>query len=159
MGFGDAFLLGYWAHLIADAEQQRFIDDEARIADAWARLLACPGLAERARGAKHTWAALKQIIPKEERTKDIELIEAEYLAAHPDSGYLTEILPLRSFPDYIDYLPKGAVARKIGVMGRLPKAEAGRYPFVAMSREEYGAYIDRAEALVRAALADEGVSL
>ena len=33
-----SFLLGYYAHLIADAEFQKYIRDEKRVAAAWARL-------------------------------------------------------------------------------------------------------------------------
>ena len=147
-----AFLLGYYAHLIEDAAFQRMIRNDARVAAAWRRVLACPALADRAQGMDAGWDNVKRLIPKSERMKDIDAIEAEYLAAHPDSGYLTEILPLKTFPDYIDYLPKGAIARKIGVMGYLPKAEEGAYPFVALSRGEYSAYLDDAEALVVDAL-------
>ena len=32
------------------------------------------------------------------------------------SGYITEILPLKEFPNYIDYLPDGAIVRKIPKM-------------------------------------------
>ena len=148
-----AFLLGYAAHLVADAEFQRFIrDDEARISAAWARVLSCPALAEKARGMEKSWASIKRLIPKDERMKDIYTIEADYLAAHPGSGYLTEILPLTSFPDYIDYLPKGAIVRKIGVMGYLPKAAESAYPFAALSREEYDSYLGWAAELAIAAI-------
>jgi len=153
-----AFLLGYWAHLIADVAFQRHILDEARVAASWTRVLSCPDLAERARGMEPGWKAVKRLIPKEERRKDVCTIEAEYLAAHPDSGYLTEILPLSSFPDYIDYLPKGAIVRKIGVMGYLPAAEESAYPFVAISRREYGSYLERTAALVAQALARRTIS-
>lgn len=57
--------------------------------------------------------------------KDIYAIEKEYLNLQPDSGYLTDILPLETFPDYIDYLPKGAIVRKIKVMGYMPQKEVG----------------------------------
>ena len=143
-----AFLLGYYAHLVSDVEFQRMLIDPARIDTAWRRALAIPALAEKARGLTPCWPAVKRLIPKEERMKDVYAIEAEYLAAHSDSGYLTDILPLRSFPDYIDYLPEGAIVRKIGVMGYLPKAEESAFPFVAVSREEYAAYIDAAAARV-----------
>ena len=139
-----SFLLGYFAHLISDVAFQRMLIDEARVAAAWRRALACPALAEKARGTEASWPALKRLIPKTERMKDIATIEAEYLAEHPDSGYISEILPLRSFPDYIDYLPENAIVRKIGVMGGFPKAEESAYPFVAISREEYDGYIDHA---------------
>lgn len=54
--------------------------------------------------------------PKKDRMREIYAMEAEYLCGHPNSGYLTEILPLKAFHDYIDYLPQGCVVRKIGVM-------------------------------------------
>ena len=86
-----------------------------------------------------TWDTIKMLIPYEERKIDIDTIEATYLEKHPDSGYLTEILPLKEFADYIDYLPQGAIVRKIGVMGKLPKA--GNARFLSISREEYEEYI------------------
>ena len=33
-----SFLLGYWSHLITDAEYQRFTRDEERVAAAWKRI-------------------------------------------------------------------------------------------------------------------------
>ena len=152
-----SFLLGYLAHLISDVAFQRMIVDEARVSAAWRRVLAQPALADQARGMAPGWPAVKQLIPREERMKDIYTIEAEYLAAHPDSGYLTEILPLRAFPDYIDYLPRGAIARKIGVIGYFPKIGVGAYPFVAISRAEYAAYLDRTAALVIEAVQAAGI--
>ena len=54
---------------------------------------------------------------------------------------MTEILPLKAFPDYIDYLPEGAIARKIGVIGYLPEINEGLGEWIAISREKYEAYI------------------
>ena len=90
------------------------------------------------------WDSIKKVINKNERMKDIYTIEAEYLNQHPDSGYLTEILGLQKFPDYIDYLPKGAIVRKINVMGYIPKKELGEFSFIAMTREEYSIFLDEA---------------
>ena len=90
------------------------------------------------------WDTVKKLIDKNERMKDIYTIEAEYLEGHPNSGYLTEIMGLEFFPDYIDYLPAGAIVRKISIMGYLPKKEVGIYPFVAMTREEYCTFIENA---------------
>ena len=87
--------------------------------------------------------------------KNIYIFEAKYLAAHPDSGYLTEIMSLRSFPDYLDDLPPGAIVRKIGVMGYLPKAERSAFPFVALSREEHGAYLDEVVAAAARRVGEE----
>jgi len=143
-----SFLLGYYAHLVTDAEFQRCIRDEQRVAAAWQRIKTVPSLRERAEELPETWDSVKKLIDKNERMKGIHTIEAEYLERHPQSGYFTEILGLQTFPDYLDYLPKGAVVRKIGVMWYLPKKETGEALFVAMSREEYSAFVARAVRLV-----------
>ena len=139
-----SFLLGYYAHLVTDAEFQRFTRDADRVTACWERIRAHPALSVQSEGLPETWDSVKRLISREDRMKDIYTIEAEYLQDHPDSGYLTEILNHRTFPDYIDYLPKGAIVRKVGVMGYLPEKECGAFPFVAMTREEYAAFLDRA---------------
>ena len=136
-----AFLLGYYAHLITDAAFQKMVRDEDRVKAAWKRIKEKENLREEAAGMEETWDNVKKLLPKRLWIGQIYSLEAEYLNAHPDSGYLTEILPLKAFPDYIDYLPKGAIARKIGVMGYLPKINEGLGEWIAISREEYEAYI------------------
>ena len=74
--------------------------------------------------------------------REIYEMEAEYLSDHPNSGYLTEILPLKSFLDYIDYLPKGSIVRKIGVMGYLPELDKSINKFITMSRDEYANFVE-----------------
>lgn len=98
------------------------------------------------------WDSVKKLIGKKERMKDIYTMEADYLANHPGAGYLTEILNLKSFPDYIDYLPEGAIVRKIAVMGYLPQRETGDYSWIGMSQKEYEYFVDRAIELVVRAL-------
>lgn len=145
-----SFLLGYYAHLIADAEFQRYIRDTERIASSWTRIIEHPILSEKAKDMNASWDSVKKLIPTSERMKDIYTIEAEYLDEHPNSGYLTEILTLKAFSDYIDYLPKGAIVRKIGVMGYIPKKELGTFPFIAMTREEYATFLKEAtEQIIR----------
>lgn len=149
-----SFLLGYYAHLVVDAEFQRCIRDPARVAASWTRIKRHPVLAGMTEGMEETWDSVKRVIRTPERMKDIYTMEAEYLEAHPDSGYLTVIMQLKEFPDYIDYLPKGAIVRKIGVMGYMPQKELGACPFVAMTREEYAQFLDAATEL-----AVQGISL
>lgn len=139
-----SFLFGYYAHLVADAEFQRYIRDVDRVASSWKRVKNHERLSEKAKDMPETWDSVKKLVGKNERMKDIYTIEAEYLEEHPCSGYLTEIMKLKSFPDYIDYLPKGAIIRKIEVMGYLPEKELGLYPFVAMTKEEYSIFLDNA---------------
>ena len=136
-----AFLLGYYAHLITDAAFQQMARDGERVKAVWKRIQEHEDLWERSAGMEETWDNAKKLIPKRVWIEQIHSLEAEYLNTHPDSGYLTEILPLKEFPDYIDYLPAGAIVRKIGVMGYHPKPNGNLGEWIAISREEYEAYI------------------
>ena len=144
----ESFLLGYYAHLITDAEFQRVIRDEDRVKASWERIKSCDELREKAIGLPETWDSVKMLINGRERMGDIYSIEREYLDTHPDSGYLTEIIGLETFPDYIDYLPKNAIPRKIRVMGYMPQKTVTTYPYIGMSKEEYMSFLDNATELV-----------
>ncbi len=111
-----SFLFGYYSHLAADAEFQRMIRDPERVSQVWKRIDNDSELSVRADGMARTWDSVKIIVPKKERFREIYSIEGEYLRKNTSSGYLTEILPLKEFPDYIDYLPHGAIVRKIPKM-------------------------------------------
>lgn len=143
-----SFLLGYYAHLLTDAEFQRCIRDEERIKAAWTRIKKHPELSQLAVGMEETWDSVKILINRKERAKDIFSIEREYLYQHPESGYLTDIVGLTEFPDYIDYLPAGAIVRKVKVMGMIPKKEVSQYPYIGMSVEEYQCFVENAAKLV-----------
>jgi hypothetical protein len=91
---------------------------------------------------------VKKLIPRGERYREIVALEAEYLEENPGSGFLTEILPLKTFPDYLDYLPEGAIVRKIGIMGRMPEKGNGSEKYIGFSREEYRLFVERAVTLV-----------
>lgn len=140
-----SFLFGYYAHLITDAELQRTIRDPQRVAAAWKRAKEYPEIASASEGMEETWDNFKKFFPsRKERSKDYFVIEREYLDSHPESGYFTEIKDLEEFPDYIDYLPKGAIGTKVKIMYYMPTLEEGQYPFVAFSRDEYMSFLDRA---------------
>lgn len=143
-----AFLMGYYAHLITDVAFQKMIRDEDRVKAVWKRIKGNENLREQSAGMEETWDNAKKLIPKRVWLGHIYSLEAEYLNAHPDSSYLTEILPLKDFPDYIDYLPKGAIVRKIGVMGYLPEINKGVGEWIALSREEYEAYIQETTQMI-----------
>lgn len=148
----ESFLLGYYAHLITDAEFQRFIRDEKRVKASWDRIKQHPELSKMATDMEETWDSVKVLIDRRERTKDIYSLEKDYLDAHPESGYLTEIIGLKEFPDYIDYLPKGAIVRKVKAMGYMPKKEVSKYSYIGMSAEEYNFFLDRATEMVTDAI-------
>lgn len=143
----ESFLLGYYAHLITDAEFQRYIRDEMRVKASWNRIKEHSELSKLAVGMEETWDSVKVLIKVNERMKDIYSLEREYLDAHPDSGYFTDILGLDEFPDYIDYLPKNAIVRKVKVMGYIPQKVISQYPYIAISEDEYDCFINKATKL------------
>jgi len=106
-------LIGYYVHLITDAAYQKMVRDEDRVKNIWRRIDADPELSQRAKGLPRDFDTVKKLIPKKERQWLIANIEEEYLEEHSNSGYLTEILPLTEFTDYIDYLPHGCIAHKV----------------------------------------------
>ena len=132
-----AFLLGYYTHLLTDASFQAMVRDEKRVEDVWRRIEEDDTLRIAGAGMERTWDNAKKLIPKKVWTGQIYSLVAEYLRANPNSGYITEILPLKEFPDYIDYLPKGAIVRKIGVMGYIPRMNHREEELIAISRAEY----------------------
>ena len=135
-----AFLLGYYSHLITDAAFQAMIRDEDRVSAVWMRIKADEELS--VTGMDETWDSVKRLIPKKDRMREIYAMEAEYLNNHQNSGYITEIMPLKTFPDYIDYLPKGCIVRKIGVMGYLPDLDNSINKFITMSKNEYANFVE-----------------
>lgn len=152
-----AFLLGYYCHLITDAAFQAMIRDDDRVQATWMRMKADEELSVAGAGMDETWDSVKKLIPKKDRMREIYAMEDEYLRNHPNSGYLTEILPLKSFPDYIDYLPKGSIVRKIGVMGYLPEPGKSINKFIAVSRDEYANFVEDTIQLVTDRFAEKNL--
>lgn len=138
------FLLGYYSHLLTDVAFQNTLRDEARVKAAWKRITASD-LAGKADGMPKDFDSLKKLIPADKRVRELEYLEALYLADHPGSGYLTEILPLKSFPDYLDFLPPGAITRKVRLM-TLPRPEPVRLIFI--SADEFEKFVSDTADLV-----------
>lgn len=145
-----AFLLGYYAHLITDAMYMQFLMEENRVKASWRRILADKEAKKRAEGLECTWKNIRTILPKEIRFAEIGAIERKYLDRHPDSGFMKYILTLTDFPDYIDYLPKGAIKRKIGVMGVIPESLKDGQRLIGVTEEELSAFCDQtADAVIQ----------
>lgn len=151
-----AFLLGYYSHLIVDAAFQLFIRDEERVKNIWKRIYENEEYCKQAQGYDETWDLVKRLIPKNIRLREIAAIEVEYLRDTPDSGYLTEILPLKEFPDYIDYLPEGCIVRKIGIMGGVP--ETGEMTdSIFITKEEILNFVKQTRVLVEDKFSEMGL--
>lgn len=136
-----SFYLGYYAHLIVDVMWTEFTLNEQRVQAMWRRISAVPELAEKAQDAPETYESIRQLFAKPLRSADVIALENEYLYTHPQTAYLTVLQTVRSFPDYLDYLPKGAILRKIGVMGSVPERYTGTIKEIFFTREEMEQYI------------------
>lgn len=168
--FGEeySFLLGYYVHLIADAVFQEMIRDKERVAAVWKRIKADEELMEKLRKMvggdfkiadpnansqslqmEENWDMVKRLIPREERMREMHSLEAEYLNEHPNSGYFTDIMPLKEFPDYIDYLPHGSIAFKIPYLGSYIPEVYEKAKFVGWSREEFAEFLEKTICLVK----------
>lgn len=136
-----SFYLGYYAHLIADVTYLHFIRDEDRVKAMWRRIRAVPELDEKARDCDETFDSAKRLVDKPRRNAAVIALENEYLYAHPETAYLTVLQTVKEFPDYLDFLPKGAILRKIGVMGGVPEKLEGEFEQVFFTRKEMDGYI------------------
>lgn len=139
-----SFLLGYYSHLLTDVAFQNMIRDEKRVENVWSRLMKS-SLASQAATLPRTFSSIKQLIPKENREREFEYLEYLYLREHPDSGYITEILPLQHFPDYLDFLPHGAITRKVKMMS-VPKSDPAKLIFI--SKSEFATFISDTVTLI-----------
>jgi len=138
-----AFLMGYCAHLVADALHPAFLHDKERLRAMWRRIQADERRSGLDAACAEEWETLKRFIPRADRMKELDYLEAEYLRTHPESGFLTEILTLTDFPDYLDYLPRGGIVRKVGIMGVMPDAGDETVRPVVVSKEELEAFVEQ----------------
>ena len=136
-----AFFCGYYAHLITDVEYQRFGRDEARVSAMLARVKAEPTLAAQIAGMPETFDTCKAMFSRKRLCADIARYESRYLRDNPDASYLTILRPTEAFPDYLDFLPPGAIARKIGIMATLPEADGADGDGVFFTEAEYRRYL------------------
>ncbi|MBQ1257687.1 MAG: zinc dependent phospholipase C family protein [Clostridia bacterium] len=143
-----AFLLGYYAHLITDAMYMQFLIEENRVNATWKRILADEEAKKCAEGLECSWKNIRAILPRDVRFDEIGAIERKYLDAHPDSGFYKYILTLTDFPDYIDYLPKGAIKRKIGVMGVVPEPMKDGKVLIGTTEEELFGFVRHASEVI-----------
>lgn len=140
----------------SDAEFQKMIRDPERVANVWKRIDADHEISVRAEGMAKNWDSAKIIIPKKDRFREIYSIEGEYLRQNPTSGYITEILPLKEFPDYIDYLPHGAIVRKIPKMTVKEESLQPIEKYISITPDEVKAFAAAAVAIVTKKIGEIG---
>lgn len=152
-----AFLLGYYAHLIVDVAYQRFVRDDQRVRNIFARIEANRHMRERLEGYPKNFDTLKTVFGRKAILQDIEILENHYAASHPDASYNAVLRKTRACKDYLDFLPKGAIARKISIMACEPRdvdsIESTEFYF--FSPEEHEAFVNATSDAVYALLAEK----
>ncbi len=136
-----AFYWGYIAHLMTDISFYRFIYDEERVAARWQRASCVPELREQLEEHPQNYTNLKQVFGKKRIFAGWLAMENEYLYTHPECSYRTVLQTVQAFPSYVDYLPEGAIPRKIRVMGSMPEPHTGPIDQIFFTCEEMEQYI------------------
>lgn len=152
-----AFLCGYYAHLVTDVAFQQFSHSDAHVAAMFARVKAEPSLAAQVAGQPETFATLKAAFGRDRLFAGIVHYEAQYLADHPGASYLTILRQTTAFPDYLDFLPPGAIPRKIGIMAVLPEGTAADAIFFPPA--EYARFLDQTSSAIWGLILDKQAAL
>lgn len=113
-----AFLWGYYSHLVTDVEFQKYIRNVERVKNTYKRLKENVDMHSQIKNLPKDFDTLKKVFGKINIFNDIIIQEINYLKENPKSRYTTIIKEIHDFPDYIDYFPKGAIVRKIGIMAK-----------------------------------------
>ncbi|WP_425448807.1 zinc dependent phospholipase C family protein [Dethiothermospora halolimnae] len=143
-----SFLLGYYSHLITDVQFQKFVRDDERVKNIFCRVKNRESLYERVKGYPENFDTLKEVFGKQNILTDIHTQEYNYLKNNPKSKYNTILKKVKEFPDYLDYFPKGAIIRKIGIMTEGFKLEEKRKEFIFFTEKELNHFVDGTSNLI-----------
>ena len=143
-----AFLWGYYSHLITDVEMQRFIRDEERIKNSFTRIKQNDEMKRQIKDRPEDYDTLKKVFGRNNIALDIATQEIAYLRKNPDSRYNTIIKNVHGFPDYIDYFPQGAVARKIGIMAKEDMSMKNLESYFFFTQDEFNGFLKNTSGLI-----------
>lgn len=91
---------------------------------------------------------LKRIFGKHNIFYDIYVQEFNYLKYNPNSKYNTVLKRINDFPDYLDYLPKGAITRKINIVKDYLDIKQQRDEFIFFSEHEFKEFVEETSSLI-----------
>lgn len=74
--------------------------------------------------------------------------EFNYLKDNSNSRYNTVLKKTNDFPDYIDYLPKGAIARKINIIKDYLDVKQQRDEFIFFPEQEFKEFVEETSSLI-----------
>jgi hypothetical protein len=91
---------------------------------------------------------LKSVFGKWHIFDDIHIQEQRYLDANVASRYTTVLKKMKSFPDYLDYMPEGAITRKLGIITAQPNQFEKRVEFLFFTEQEMARFVDDTAGLI-----------
>ncbi|GKX66376.1 zinc dependent phospholipase C family protein [Inconstantimicrobium mannanitabidum] len=150
-----SFLLGYYSHLITDVEFQKFVRDDERVKNIFNRVKSKENLYREIRGYSEDSDTLKKVFGKQNIFNDIYVQEFNYLKANPNSKYNTILNRITDFPDYLDYLPKGAIARKIIIAKDNLDVKQQRDEYIFFSEHEFKEFVEKTSSLIYKLISDK----
>lgn len=136
-----SFILGYYSHLITDVKWIEYMRDEDRVEACFERIKNKQELRERLLGLPEEYDTIKQVFGKRCFLDDVVNIEHRYILENPDNSYCNLLRRVTEFENYLDFLPDGAIARKIGIMAYEPPTYVEKAPLVFYTVEEYERFI------------------
>lgn len=143
-----SFLLGYYSHLVTDVEFQKFVRDDKRVKNIFSRVKSNENLYKEVRYYSEDFDTLKRVFGKHNIFYDIYVQEFNYLKDNPNSKYNTILKRINDFPDYLDYLPKGAITRKINIINDYLDVKQQRDEFIFFSEHEFKEFVEETSSLI-----------
>lgn len=143
-----SFLLGYYSHLVTDVEFQKFVRDDKRVENIFSRVKSNENLYKEIRDYSEDFDTLKKVFGKHNIFYDIHVQEFNYLKDNPNSKYNTVLKRIKDFPDYLDYLPKGAITRKINIIKDYLDVKQQRDEFIFFSEHEFKEFVEETSSLI-----------
>lgn len=136
-----SFLLGYYSHLVTDVKWLEYMHNECRVKACYERIRKIPELYEKIRDLPVEYYSFKNTFGKRCFLDDVVDIEHRYIIENPENSYNGILRKTTDFPDYLDFLPEGAILRKIGIMAYEPPAETAEKEHIFYTAEEYKRFI------------------
>jgi hypothetical protein len=152
-----SFLLGYYSHLVADVEFQKFVRDDKRVENIFSRVKSKENLYKEIRDCSENFDTLKRVFGKHNIFYDIYVQEINYLKDNPNSKYNTVLKRINDFPDYLDYLPKGAITRKINIVKDCLDVMQERDEFIFFTEHEFKKFVEETSTLIHGLINDKMV--
>lgn len=150
-----SFLVGYYSHLITDVEFQKFVRDDKRVKNIFSRVKSKENLYREIIGYSEDFDTLKRVFGKQNIFYDIYVQEFNYLKANPNSKYNTILNRITDFPDYLDYLPKGAIARKIIIAKDYLDVKQQRDEYIFFSEHEFKEFVEKTSSSIYKLISDK----